>query len=375
MSFSTPVRSVCRGWSRRLLDDCSGANPRAFSQMHRKSYPRTRPVGGAAMRLQPVAVKSEELGKKTPLPKADVVESLDNVVRLAELVDGDLSANTSRLGELLDIRGTGESDSVEPMKVEEPRKLSESTKTLATSQEESSTPWYLQSQHAVTKPAPPEHLLERQRIPGIPENAPAILQQILQYVSTDLGVDYLTLLDLRSLDPPAALGANLIMVVGTARGEKHLHVSADRLCRWLRSNHKLRPTADGLLGRNELKIKLRRKAKRMKVLAHVGSIDAPGVDDGLRTGWVCVNISGVKTEGAEGKEAEHVEHGFVGFGESSADTTIIVHMLVEEKREELDLETLWNNRLKRRKIKAAEDGVVWGNFSRDLQPEGRELIG
>ena len=81
------------------------------------------------------------------------------------------------------------------------------------------------------------------------------------------------------------------MLIGTARSEKHLHVSADRLCRWLRSTYKLRPNADGLLGRNELKLKLKRKAKKAKLL---GSSTDENADDGVRTGWVCVDVGVVQ---------------------------------------------------------------------------------
>jgi len=368
MSFSIPVRSVCRGMSRRLLDDVSGASQqRAFSHVHRTSYPRIKPLGAQPTRLHSFAANSEELGKEIQSSMRENEHKSDGIPRIYDDASKGLSLGESpEMRNMQNSQLTKTKESTSPPILENP---------LAKSNQEPSIPWYLQSQHAITKPAAPEHLLERQRIPDMPENAPEVLHELLQYVSADLGIDYLTLLDLRSLDPPAALGANLIMVVGTARGEKHLHVSADRCCRWLRSNHQLRPKADGLLGRNELKIKMRRKAKRLKVLAHVGSADSPGVDDGMRTGWVCVNISGIKSVEVKDKIPEHVEHGFVGFGESSSDTTIILHMLTEDKREELELETLWTNRLKRRKIKASEGDFVWGSFSGDRNSEGKELIG
>lgn len=202
----------------------------------------------------------------------------------------------------------------------------------------STIPWYLQvdapQKAALT-------LSDRQRIPELPESPPPILQPLLQQLSIDLGLDDISLLDLRKLDPPPALGANLIMLISTARSEKHLHVSADRLCRWLRSQYKLRPSADGLLGRNELKVKLRRKAKRAKLLG--GPED--NVDDGIRTGWVCVDV-GIVQE-AEGMTEIAPPKDFIGFGRRTEGVRLVVQLLTEEKRVEIDLEKLWGGILTR----------------------------
>ena len=200
-------------------------------------------------------------------------------------------------------------------------------------------PWYLQvdtPQHA-TRP-----LSERQRLPELPENPPPLLQPVLEHISIKLGLDDLTLYDLRALDPPPALGANLLMILGTARSEKHLHVSADRFCRWLRSTHSLAPYADGLLGRGELKLKLKRRARRAKLLSSVGSSESSKADDGLRTGWVCVNV-GTLEDGGGTAEAPIEDEGFVGFGDNIWGTKLVVQMMTEEKREELNLEELWGN--------------------------------
>ena len=135
------------------------------------------------------------------------------------------------------------------------------------------------------------------------------------------------------------------MIIGTARSEKHLHVSADRLCRWLRTNYKLRPDADGLLGRNELKLRLKRKAKKQRLVG-MSPNSADDADDGVRTGWVCVNVGEV--EGGElPAEGQKEEKKFIGFGKRSEGTKIVVQMLVEEKRQELELERLWGGIAKR----------------------------
>ena len=243
----------------------------------------------------------------------------------------------------------------------------------------STLPWYLQVQ-APERAAQP--LSERQRIPDLPESPPPILGPLLQQVSVDLGIDDLTLLDLRKLDPPPALGANLLMIIGTARSEKHLHVSADRLCRWLRSTYKLRPDADGLLGRNELKLKLRRKSRRAKLM---GSAVEENGDDGVRTGWVCVDV-GVVEALEESTEAALNSKSFIGFGRQTDGVRVVVQMLTEEKREEMDLEKLWGGIL-RRSIEAKSTKLEKENESEYLEalsnpitsnqslPEPRSSIG
>ena len=210
-----------------------------------------------------------------------------------------------------------------------------------------SIPWYLQIE---TPPRQPNSLLERQQIPELPPDPPPLLKPMLEHISVELGLDSLLIFDLRKIDPPPALGANLLMVIGTARSEKHLHVSADRFCKWLKRTHKLSPYADGLLGRGELKLKLKRKARRARLLSSVGSSETRDVDDGLRTGWICVNVGTIDdgkgtTEGYIGNE------GYVGFNEEVGGAKVVIQMLTEGKREELDLEGLWTKIQRRQERK------------------------
>ncbi|POS87228.1 hypothetical protein EPUL_001318, partial [Erysiphe pulchra] len=200
-------------------------------------------------------------------------------------------------------------------------------------------PWYLRVESPETSLQP---VPERQRIPNLPEFPPPILEPLMNHISINLGLDYLSLLDLRKLQPPPALGANLLMIIATARSEKHLHVSADRLCRWLRSEYKLRPDADGLLGRNELKTRLKRKANRAKLMAR----HSESTDDGIRSGWICVDVGTV--EGGELVTREEISPvSFIGFGRRKNGVRIVTQLLTAEKRDEIELEKLWNNILKK----------------------------
>lgn len=221
----------------------------------------------------------------------------------------------------------------------------------------SNLPWYLQSQHQtpVGRIESDRPMFERQALPDLPVHPPKHLDAILSHLSVEIGLDYLSILDLRQLDPPPALGNNLIMLVGTARGEKHLNVSAERFCAWLRREYKSNPYADGLLGRNELKIKQRRKAKKSRALANAGasahSLEA--MDDGIRTGWICVHAGYLDPHpDAPLKEVKRI-NGMVGFGEENNKVTLVVQMFTEEKREIVDIENLWTNILDRNLKKQA----------------------
>lgn len=203
-------------------------------------------------------------------------------------------------------------------------------------------PWYLQVQNDHFRHLNP--IIARQQLPPLPLDPPPFLEGFLNHLSVDIGLDHLSLLDLRKIDPPPALGANLIMIFGTVRSEKHLNVAADRFCRWLRTEHKLTPYADGLLGRNELKLKMRRKLRRTKMLSAAGAREVGDQDDGVTTGWICVNAGAVNQSSVTNEE---LDDGVVGFGRRSDGTHVVVQMMTEEKRGELDLETLWQGILKR----------------------------
>lgn len=177
--------------------------------------------------------------------------------------------------------------------------------TLKIVEEKADTlPWFLrvETPHLASHP-----LAERQALPEIPPDAPPALEPLLKYLSQELGINDLLLLDLRAMDPPPAIGANTIMVIGNARSERHLHISADKTCRWLRTEWKMTPHADGLLGRNEVKIKNRRLKKRGRLVnTETGAVEG--------VGWICVDV------GSQG---------------------LVVQLFTKDRREEINLEKLW----------------------------------
>ncbi|KAF9776655.1 ATPase synthesis protein 25 mitochondrial [Fusarium sp. DS 682] len=206
--------------------------------------------------------------------------------------------------------------------------------------ESEDVPWFLE----VEPPRHPEsqHAVE---LPKIPEGAPEVLEPMVKYIFEDMGLDEISMLDLRDLDPPAALGPNLIMLFATARSERHLHISSGRFVRWLRKSHNISARADGLIGPGELRTKLRRLRKKAKLMGTNTAI-IPGGDNGISTGWVCVNFS---SHGDNNDEAAKVDDSgrFSGFGTPQTGTTVVVQCMTESRRAELDLETLWQTVLKK----------------------------
>ncbi|KAI0435299.1 hypothetical protein F5Y09DRAFT_293504 [Xylaria sp. FL1042] len=269
-----------------------------------------------------------------------------------------------RFSSLPEPDNTGQSGHVSEENVEKDGMDKDQDEVAANEPNESrlaNVPWYLQVE-------PPTHIfsLEPPPLPEIPADSPPLIGSLLEYASEEMGLDELSLLDLRKLDPPPALGPNLFMLFGTARSERHLNVSAGRLVRWLRAKHRVHADADGLLGPNERKTKLRRKARRAKLLGTMGTDDA---DDGIRTGWICVNLGTIDRSSAE--SAVFAEDGRAsGFGVSHVGSTIIFQIMTEARRAEMGLETLWTQALEPSLPAPSKPGSahVEGNFTPRVKP-------
>ncbi|CRK11121.1 hypothetical protein BN1708_017110, partial [Verticillium longisporum] len=71
-----------------------------------------------------------------------------------------------------------------------------------------------------------------------------------------------------------------------------------------------------------------------------------GGDDGITTGWICVNLG---TQGSDVKEAASFDSSgqMSGFGGPATGTTLVVQVMTESRRTELNLEHLWMGQLRR----------------------------
>lgn len=189
---------------------------------------------------------------------------------------------------------------------------------------EEMVPWFLRVQTPKLASHP---LANRQELPPLPEDPPPALESLLNQLAIGEGIMDLRILDLRPLDPAPALGENTMMIIGTARSDRQLHTSADRICRWLRKEHGMAPFADGLVGRNEARIQERRQRRRGKL-----NSAQTGIEAGI--GWICI------TAGSQG---------------------LVVQLFTARKRDDIDLESLWTRELDRdAKRKETERKVAGG---------------
>ncbi|PWW72187.1 hypothetical protein C7212DRAFT_348889 [Tuber magnatum] len=250
--------------------------------------------------------------------RSDVVQRVDSII-----IESDEPTTIDPARALVDASGPPEST------VPAPPKTSDSM--------ERSTPWYLHVKTPISKFHP---LAERQALPPLPEDPPPALQAVLTQLSVEEGIDYLKVLDLRALDPAPALGENIVMIIGTARSGRQLHMCSDRMCRWLRKEFGMRPFADGLVGRGELKLQQRRARRRGKLTTAQSGIEEAA-------GWVCI------TTGGQG---------------------LVIQLLTRDKREEIDLESLWGKQLERdakkreteQRVAEGKEQVTFGAFGRGL---------
>lgn len=190
---------------------------------------------------------------------------------------------------------------------------------------DSSVPWFVRIASPAAKLQ--DALPIGQTMPQLPPNPPDILQSLLCQLALDYGVLDLVLLDLRLLEPVPAVGPGTIMLLGSARSARHLHTTADKLCRWLRIEHGVRPQADGLSGRNEVKLQNRRNRRKGRLVSTENSrFDMPE-----KARWVCVDLG--RKEGQ----------------------AIVVHLLTMGTREELNLDGLWRRKIENWKSRVEKD--------------------
>lgn len=182
------------------------------------------------------------------------------------------------------------------------------------------SPWYLNPGESpnITSPLKPIH------IPDLPKDHPPSLENLVIYLTQELGIDELLVFDMRNKkqnDPDTAEGAYDMadfMVLGTGKSTKHLQKASSQLDFYIKHNlHKL-PSTEGILKSGELARYHRRLQKKGK--------KAPGYSKNTYGAepntWV---MTDTKSDG------------------------IIIHMLTKERRLDLNLEYLWSDPVERKK--------------------------
>lgn len=119
------------------------------------------------------------------------------------------------------------------------------------------------------------------------------------------------------------------------------------------------------------------------MLANVGGAEPEGnLDDGIRTGWICCTLGKIQAhpddKGIVGARGDG--EGFVGFSDVKPGVNVVVQMFTDEKRNEIDLETLWSGVIKtharndekaENMIKALEEDVEEADLEAEVAEEER----
>jgi ribosomal silencing factor RsfS len=174
------------------------------------------------------------------------------------------------------------------------------------------TPWYLDPQESPSVTSPLKQIV----LPDLPEYHPQTLENLVVYLANELGIDDLIVFDMRDkINDKLTEGAHAMsdfMIIGTGKSPKHLQKASSELDFYIKHNlHKL-PSTEGILKSGAL-AKYHRRLQRKGKKAPGYSKHTYGVSPNT---WV---MTDTKTDG------------------------IIIHMLTQERRLDLNLEYLWSN--------------------------------
>ncbi|KAK6515247.1 ATPase synthesis protein 25 mitochondrial [Arthrobotrys conoides] len=204
-----------------------------------------------------------------------------------------------------------------------------SSEPAASSAPSDRTPWY---HHSTLQPAPRRFVSPLiEQMPDLPPNSPKNLDTLLNYLIKELSLSKIKIMDLRDLEPTPALGANTIMLITTARSERHMTIASDKCARYMRSILEgSQIYADGLIGRGEIKLRERRERRK-------GKRRTAEDEEAMRVGWICVNS---------------------GQG-------IVVQIMTGWKREQLNLEGLWSRKIHTSMKRKLKDKLLAEGLSED----------
>ncbi|KAK6531125.1 ATPase synthesis protein 25 mitochondrial [Arthrobotrys megalospora] len=271
----------------------------------------------------PGVTKSEaQTSTSTTIPEEgieDIREAIDEDIEGLIEDGGEESAAGLESLEETEVRAEEEEEDIEYRSTEPP--VSPPTSDGA--------PWYLQSP---LQPAPRRFVSPLiEQMPDLPPNPPENLDALLNYLIKDLSLSKIKIMDLRDIDPTPALGPNTIMILTTARSERHMTIASDKCCRFMRGI--LEGTeiyADGLIGRGEIKLRERRERRK-------GKRRTAEDEEAMRVGWICVNS---------------------GQG-------IVVQIMTGWKREQLNLEGLWSRKIHTSMKRKLKDQLLAEGLSED----------
>lgn len=175
---------------------------------------------------------------------------------------------------------------------------------------QNTSPWYLNPEESSITSSP----LNQIEIPQMPTNHPETLENLVNYLAHELGIDDLKIFDMRNKSNDESIeGAYDIsdfMVIGTGKSTKHLQKASSELEFYIKHNlHKL-PSIEGILKSGKLAKYHRRLQRKGKTAPNYFKHDYGSSPNT----WV---MTDTKTDG------------------------IFIHMLTKDRRRDLNLEFLW----------------------------------
>ncbi|KAK9477523.1 hypothetical protein V1514DRAFT_353189 [Lipomyces japonicus] len=180
-------------------------------------------------------------------------------------------------------------------------------------------PWYLRE---AVKAAPAELTAHREHnLPDLPIDSTEELADVVGFLAKDLGLLELDVIDLRGRN--TALGADAIMVVGSARSERHVARAAEELRVYLKKTHRAKVSVEGLVTKERLRVRERRVRKKLS--RYTGDVSA--YERTLRQRQAF---------------ADDQAHWALVIARSRG---LYVHVVTADKRWELDLEGLWRHEM------------------------------
>lgn len=174
------------------------------------------------------------------------------------------------------------------------------------------TPWYIRDPDSVQA----QLSVQKAVIPDLPENPPHSLEPIASEMVKDLGLEDLTILDLREVVPPSSFGPDALMIIASGKSEKHLVRAATELSKWVKNRYNVLVDQEGLLTSNFSKVhqrRMRKKAARQSSF-YVKQNDETAMK--TANSWVALDT---KVDG------------------------IYVHLFTPERRKIVNIEELWKD--------------------------------
>ncbi|ODQ67812.1 hypothetical protein NADFUDRAFT_76206 [Nadsonia fulvescens var. elongata DSM 6958] len=199
-------------------------------------------------------------------------------------------------------------------------------------------PWYMRkkSENAARQ----QEVKIQKYMPAIlPENAPAELKPLLKFMISELGVEDIKVFDLRNNEEPMAFGGNSITILANGKSDRHLIKAGLGLHKWVKETYEVVPYTEGIIRKGAMLLTQRRLKKKAKKALR--GPDSAEVLAAPSSEWILLEtkLSGIS-----------------------------VHFLSAEKRQELDLESLWQKEQER----LIEDSQTEENLSAIYTPKNKK---